>query len=277
MKRIFTALSALVVAACAEVPQMPAVVFENEDVVISQLAEGRWVFETADMVSMYLVEGSERAALIDTGTDVGALDSLVRLLTDKPLDVIITHWHYDHAGGVDYFPRVKMHAADTVLWHSGGVAGGGYDGEVEFLADGDVVDLGGVKLHVDLMPGHTPGSIILVDRAAGEVYTGDAFGSGQVWLQCQPALPLSTYRDSCRRMLKMMDKYRITKIFCGHYPHVKGCFGRDYVEAMEALAARLVEGGQSSVPFDNPRFPTARLATDSLSGRMIVFEPESVR
>ena len=46
---------------------------------------------------MYLVEGSERAVLIDTGIGLGNICKYVRKLTSKPLTVLITHGHVDHA------------------------------------------------------------------------------------------------------------------------------------------------------------------------------------
>jgi glyoxylase-like metal-dependent hydrolase (beta-lactamase superfamily II) len=47
-----------------------------------------------------------------------------------------------------------------------------HKGDVHYLYAGDVIDPGGAQLEVDLMPGHTPGSIILLDRAESIAYTG---------------------------------------------------------------------------------------------------------
>ena len=48
---------------------------------------------------MYLVEGTEKAALIDTGYGVGNLKGYIKTLTEKPLIVLITHGHLDHVAG----------------------------------------------------------------------------------------------------------------------------------------------------------------------------------
>ena len=57
---------------------------------------------------MYLVEGSERAVLIDTGSGFGSLKACVDGLTDKPLTVLCTHGHVDHALGAAEFEEVYI-------------------------------------------------------------------------------------------------------------------------------------------------------------------------
>ena len=54
----------------------------------------------------YLIRGDRKAALLDTGVGCGDLRSLVERLTDKPLIVLITHGHIDHAMGAGQFENV---------------------------------------------------------------------------------------------------------------------------------------------------------------------------
>ena len=91
------------------------VVFKNDEVTVSLLKDKTWVFETWDYTTMYLLEGTGRAALIDAGTRCADLDQIVERITDKPYDVIITHAHPDHAGCIGYFDEVWMHRNDSVL------------------------------------------------------------------------------------------------------------------------------------------------------------------
>lgn len=49
------------------------------------------------------------------------------------------------------------------------------------VADGDVIDLGGRRLELLGLPGHSPDSIALLDRA-GLLWPGDTFYEGQIWL-----------------------------------------------------------------------------------------------
>ena len=64
---------------------------------------------------LYLVEGTERAALIDTCVGVGHLRVFVDSLTDKPLTVLLTHGHMDHAPGAPEFDTVYMNERDIPL------------------------------------------------------------------------------------------------------------------------------------------------------------------
>jgi hypothetical protein len=58
-------------------------VFKNSELAISPLDKGVWVVETADMTTMYIVEGTKCALLIDTGTKCDSLDKIVRKTTDR--------------------------------------------------------------------------------------------------------------------------------------------------------------------------------------------------
>lgn len=244
MKKIVFLLCMLLVVWSAVAQELPEPVFANEDVVITPLEERVWVAETSDKTTMYIIEGDDRALLFDTGTQVRALDSIVRCITCKPLCVVLSHCHYDHAGGVGYFDEIWMHPADTVLlWRMPP-----YAGRICDVREGDVFDLGGRRLEAVEMPAHTPGSIVLMDWEAGSCYSGDAFGSGQVWLQVEPTLPLSVYLATVKKMQQAMDR-GITKIYCGHYPHLHRPLGRVYLEDMQRLVQSILDG---TPPDDRP-------------------------
>ena len=249
-----------------------AQVFKNNDLEISKLEDHVWVVETTDKTTMYIIEGNDKAMLIDTGTKCEKLDEVVRNITKKPLYVTITHAHGDHAGNIRFFPEIYLHPADTVLLDKS------YKGKVHFVKDGQIFDLGGKKIEVVHMPAHTPGSIVLLDRKAGSCYSGDAFGSGQVWLQLRPYATMKTYISSCLKMEKLMDE-GISKIYCGHYPYVKKAYGKDYILAMRHLAESLDNGtDKSAIPYDrkvsigcdHPMIATKGPAS-------IVYDPEHIK
>ncbi len=247
-------------------------VFKNNDLTIIKLEKNVWVIETSDMTTMYLIEGTKKAMLIDTGTKCEKLDSIIGLISQKPLYVVITHAHGDHAGNIRFFKEIYLHPADTVLLSKT------YAGKVNFVKDGDIFDLGDTKMEVVHTPAHTPGSIVLIDRKAGTCYSGDAFGSGQVWLQLKPFSPMKTYIESCKKMVKLMDE-GITKIYCGHYPYVKKAYDRKYITDMRTLAEQLLNGtAPTPVPHTqkvaiagkNPMMVTLNEAT-------IVYDPEHLQ
>lgn len=86
---------------------------------VTRIAPGTWCLSEFRLVNAFLVEGAEKAALIDTGCGIGNLAGIVRELTDKPLIILITHGHFDHDGGVKQFPGVPvyLHPADGQAMH----------------------------------------------------------------------------------------------------------------------------------------------------------------
>ena len=74
---------------------------------IKEIAPNTWCLNEM-AVQSFLVVGEERAALIDTGAGMGNLAKEVKEITDKPLYVLNTHGHVDHAGGNGQFPVVYL-------------------------------------------------------------------------------------------------------------------------------------------------------------------------
>lgn len=249
-------------------------VFRNSDLLVTKLEKNMWVVETSDKTTMYIVEGSKKAMLVDTGTKCEKLDSVVKLITKKPLVVMVTHIHPDHAGNIKYFDQIYFHPGDTVLMRMMKVA---YNGKINYVSDGEKFDLGGTTIEALFTPGHTPGSIVLLDRKAGNCYSGDAFGSGQVWMQLQPHVSMAIYAQSCRTMEALMDR-GITKIYCGHYPYVKKAFDKTYITEMRQLAEELSKGTapegkpypvKVSIGTQNPVITTKGTAS-------IVYDPDHI-
>jgi len=249
-------------------------VFKNNDLEITKLEDHLWIVETTDNTTMYIIEGKDKAMLIDTGTKCEKLNEVVGKITQKPLLVVITHMHGDHAGNMDQFADVYFHPADTVLLSRVKP----YKGKIHFVSDGQVFDLGGKKIEVSHMPAHTPGSIVLLDRQTGNCFSGDAFGSGQVWLQLRPYSPMKTYINSLKKMETLMDN-GIHKVYCGHYIYAKKAYDKSYIVAMRTLAESLDSGkALGSMPFpqkvsiggNHPMIVTGGEAS-------IVYDPEHVK
>ena len=252
-------LACSLLAACESAPYAT--------VTSTRIGDNAWDLEGSDHTSMYLVEGTDKALLIDTGTKIKGLDTVVSHITTKPVMVVITHAHGDHAGNIGYFPEIWMHPADTVL------LGKGYGGTIHFVKDGDVFDLGGTQIEVSAMPAHTPGSIVLLDRKAENCYSGDAFGSNHVWLQLKPHSPMRTYVNSCRKMEKLMDE-GITRIYCGHYYYAKKPYDKSYITAMRELAEALLNGTAPEAQPYSPKVGCPNPMSVTSGPATIVFDPE---
>lgn len=186
--------------------------FKNEDVEFKQIDEHTWL-GYGNLVyneSIYLVEGNDKAVLIDAGTRIKDLDKIVATFTKKPVMLVATHIHSDHTGSaIAYFPELYIGSSDTVLPRR---ALSSYKGTIKFLKDGEVIDLGGRTLEVIYTPGHKPESITLIDKKAGYGFSGDSFGSSNLLLSGT----LSTLITSCEKVKNVMSTKNIKYLFPGH-------------------------------------------------------------
>ena len=85
-------------------------VFKNDDVVFRQIDEHTWVGSGHLMAneSLYLVEGNDKAVLIDAGTKITDLDKIAASISKKPVMLVATHAHPDHTGSaINYFPELS--------------------------------------------------------------------------------------------------------------------------------------------------------------------------
>ena len=152
------------------------VVYQDDEVVFRQLDEHTWIGNGHRVYneSLYIVEGNERALLIDAGTYIPELDKIVAKITSKPVTMMATHAHGDLVGGVGPFPVVYLNAGDMPIVPNNMR---NYKGQIKYLHDGEVIDLGGREIEVIFTPGHTAGSTTFFDKANHYGFSGDAFGS----------------------------------------------------------------------------------------------------
>ena len=161
--------------------------------------------------SVYLLEGDDRALLIDAGAWMPHLAQTVAKLTDKPVSLVLTHGHGDHVGGAISFPEVWIHPADTVMIGQGARA---YGIKVNLLSDGEIIDLGGRQIEVLATPGHTSGSVSFFDKERGYGFSGDAFGSTNLLLFTNSFKLLVSTLDRTIGYMKAND---INILYPGHY------------------------------------------------------------
>ena len=134
----------------------------------NQIAERTWCFDEG-AVRFFLFVGDDRALLLDAGMTVHNAKELAAQITDLPIGLCLTHADRDHVGSIDEFDQVYVSASELVHPE---LKNRPYTSFVA-LWDGDVIDLGEKSLEVIALPGHTPGSIALLDKASRSLFSGD--------------------------------------------------------------------------------------------------------
>ncbi len=217
-------------------------------------------------VRCFLLEGTDSALLVDTGTGAGNLKSFVDTLTDLPYQVVLTHGHVDHAGGAWAFDSVYLNPKDHALVkrHATLENRMGYIGAVAppmaetvqrenaldtapytllALEDGQVFPLGGLDVEVIEAAGHTQGMSCMLLRQERMLILGDACNS-RVFLFDDEASSVSEYRKSLEKLLAQDGLYD-TALF-SHGPAVQP---KAMAAGCTAVADEILAGTDDKIPF----------------------------
>lgn len=241
---------------------------------IEKLAERIIQIKDIADTAMYLVNGDEKSLLIDTGVGVGSLKEIVESLTDKPVIVVLTHGHVDHAMGSNEFEQVYMSELDQKVYekHStlsarkdcvrSSMAYGGDKTLLESIKDsdylepkkiseflplnvGDDFDLGGIHALILEGKGHTPGTVTILLPELRTLLLGDA---------CNSFTYLFDYNSST--VEEYMELLKILKLKTdGKYDRVLLCHGSgegnvNLIESAIEVCQDIMEGCVDDIPFE---------------------------
>lgn len=213
---------------------------------VVEFKKNTYEIDIFDTGSVFLLVGDTRAMVIDTGIGIGDLKSAIEKITDKPYFVVMTHGHGDHTGGAGQFDSYYMSEKDYPLFDV--VCGMdmrrgysaifpkkypdryyAYDPETDItdlhhiperlpMTDGQVFDLGNRNIIAYECPGHTPGSMVLLDEATRTLFAGDALNKNLL-IREKPGnagfVSMERARAGLARIKDMGEKY--DGIYNGHH------------------------------------------------------------
>ena len=218
------------------------------------------------MVTSFLIEGKDKVLLLDTGMDIFNIKKQVlKMNKKKDLVVVNSHFHPDHSNGNNKFDKILIGEKDLPTFTTNDVyfklvddiSSALYkqypktkllkpvikkllitkEGKTEYvpLKDGDKIDLGKKEFIVKDFPGHTPGSITLLNKKEHYIMMGDACNMG-TWMWTNPDCNLHDYADTARAYYKDVKRGGYKKMRGSHEPFThKISFIKDYAAWIDKL------------------------------------------
>jgi len=193
--------------------------------------------------NVWHIRGRDRDMLVDSGMGVVSLRNWVPLVTERPLEAVASHTHFDHVGCHHEFPCRSCHGAEAHLLRAPTRENTFADKYVtdeiftalppepyqsatyavlaapttRLLWDGDVVDLGDRQFEVIHTPGHSPGGIALWEAATGVLFSGDIVYDGEL-IEGTTTQEQDQYIRSMERLLALP----VRVVHGGHFPSYSG-------------------------------------------------------
>lgn len=215
-----------------------------------ELEPGVFEIDEFDCASIFVIVGTERALVLDTGVGIGDLKWVIEnRITDKPYDVVITHNHGDHIGGAGFFDKVWVHEKD-MDFHDSATGSSlefrrdyarliaaredkSYNYNVEEdiiewerepaklpLKDGQEFDLGGRTVTIYHCPGHTEGECVALDDLSRILFLGDACNRNLLLYKPEGATVRQAAGQAAAALSKLEQmKARFDKIYNSHHDY----------------------------------------------------------
>ena len=161
--------------------------------------------------------GSSRSVVVDPGPDIPAHLDAVAACAGGVSVVLLTHGHLDHSEAARTF-AARVGCGVRALDPQQRLGDEG-------LADGDVVQVEGLEVHVVGTPGHTSDSLSFVLPQEGAVLTGDTVLGRGTTVVAHPDGRLGAYLDSLHRLHALTQEQGLTAVWPGHGPVVEDALG----------------------------------------------------
>jgi len=236
-------------------------------------------------VISFLIIGSVKSVLFDTGMGISDISRVVEKLTNTEVVIVNSHTHFDHVGDNWRFPEIFVYADDRAVeilkkgqshemirfdaapdkffkqppsgfeiekWQIRPVD----EENVRLLHHGDIVDLGNRKLEILHTPGHTHDSIMLLDRQNRALFTGDTFYPDLLFAFFRDEWgnsDLQIYENTIRKLTKLIPDLDYL------YPcHLKPLVAPDILTDV-AKAFEAINKGEIEYKLDQLYFKTIRV------------------
>lgn len=199
--------------------------------------------EGLNQSGVYLLLGKKDAILIDAANGLSNLPAGIKKITKLPVTVINTHGHYDHTRGNHYFDKVYLSEKDKQVYQKYNqkafvsklissrtppiirfvmseqtktILSVPIKRDVLPLPKNKMFNFSGRKLEIVELPGHTPGSIGIIDDATKSMFVGDALTHSGYLLDLDESLSPKVQKESLLKIKALFKSGRITAAYGGH-------------------------------------------------------------
>lgn len=202
---------------------------------VIEYAKDFYILDTG-RVRAFLIIGAMRAILIDTCFQEDHIIDEVKKLTNKRIDVVLTHGDFDHLGGLADFQKCYVHVKDSQMIHC--------DIAISYLKSRDEISVGDYCFEVIEIPGHSYGSIALLDRKKKLLLSGDTVQKGPIFMFGNHR-NLDLYIDSLQKLKRISD---IEVILPSHHVYP---IGREYIDYCVEDALALKNNELEGIPHNH--------------------------
>ncbi len=236
-------------------------------------------------VSFTLIEGEDSALLFDAGYGLADVSAYVRTLTEKPVELILSHGHHDHILGARWFGHSLMDPADReefslrtarpqLLKVQKQAEEKGLSVPDDFFTapvpmpealryidwigdfDASVFDLGDREAWLIRVPGHTRGSAVMYVPDLQLMLTGDDWNPCTwMWFPC--SLPAARWRDNMLKLVSQVEEEageEILHVICSHQPAPrKGSEMKEFLAFMTDERLRTAPAADMGAPVNTHR------------------------
>ncbi|MDR1067735.1 MAG: MBL fold metallo-hydrolase [Clostridiales Family XIII bacterium] len=179
------------------------------------LYHGNNIYSIEDeIVRAFFIVGDEKALLVDSCLGGGDIVKTCESITDKRIILLNTHADDDHTGGNASFGKTLMHPAEFA-WYSETSPERAARTPPEAIWEGESVDIGGAVFEIIHIPGHTPGSIALIEREQRILIAGDSVSLTPVFI-FSPFRSIRAYAASMEKLLALAGDVDV--VYASHGP-----------------------------------------------------------
>ena len=198
---------------------------------IIKIDENTWRIEDAG-VRFFLLAGEKKALLIDSGMQVHNAKEIAEDIVNLPVELLNTHGDRDHVGSNDEFDSFYMNPAEASNYYNTNQK----TGTIIPVTDGDIIDLGGRELEIITLPGHTPGSIAVLDKNNRALISGDPIQDGNIFM-FGVQREMHAYLLSLEKLEKYKDQFDTIYPSHGTFP-----VDPEIIDALHEGAKRVLTG-----------------------------------